>query len=51
MPVKKCIKDGKPGYKWGDEGECYIGPEAKEKARRQGIAIEINKLDKKKKDG
>lgn len=43
MPIKKCEKNGKPGYKWGDEGYCYTGPDAKDKARLQGVAIEINK--------
>lgn len=48
MPVKKCEKDGKPGYKWGDSGACYTytsGNEqsrknAKKKAHKQGAAIE-----------
>jgi hypothetical protein len=39
MPVKKCILGGEPGYKWGDQGKCYIGKDAKEKAYNQGIAI------------
>lgn len=50
MPVKKCEKDGKPGYKYGDEGKCYTyekGNEeerkkAKEKAFKQGAAIQHN---------
>jgi len=43
MPVKTCIINGKNGYKWGDSGKCYTGPEARDKAIRQGRAIEINK--------
>lgn len=47
MPVKRCQKDGKPGYKWGDEGKCYVytpGNEASRKraknnAEKQGRAI------------
>jgi hypothetical protein len=39
MPVKKCTIDGVDGYKWGDQGKCYTGPDAKEKASKQGIAI------------
>lgn len=39
MPVKKCQKDGKDGFKWGDEGFCYTGPDAYEKAAEQGRAI------------
>lgn len=43
MPVKKCTENGKSGYKWGDSGKCYTGPGAREKAIRQGRAIEVNK--------
>lgn len=50
MPVKSCKKDGKPGYKWGDEGKCYTySPKSKasrerarKKAREQGQAIKAN---------
>jgi len=40
MPLKKCQKNGKSGWKWGDSGKCYTGPGAKKKAIKQGIAIE-----------
>lgn len=40
MPVKDCQIGGKSGYKWGDEGKCYTGPDAKRKAITQGIAVE-----------
>jgi hypothetical protein len=23
MPVQRCSKDGKPGYKYGESGACY----------------------------
>ena len=47
MPVKNCEENGKPGYKWGDEGKCYTytpdneGQQrnAKKSAILQGIAI------------
>ena len=47
MPVKECQDSGKPGYKWGDEGKCYVYTpnnegskrNAKKKAIAQGIAI------------
>lgn len=39
MPIKRCQDNGKAGYKYGDEGTCYTGPNAKEKAIRQAIAI------------
>lgn len=46
MPVKPCTEGGKPGYKWGDQGKCYVySPEdeksmnrAKQKAYIQGLA-------------
>ena len=40
MPLKKCTTDNKNGYKWGNEGTCYPGPEGKKKAIKQGLAIE-----------
>ena len=53
MPVKQCTMNGLPGYKWGDEGKCYIyrpGDEAgrkraKQKAIRQGLAATGGKLE------
>jgi hypothetical protein len=42
MPIKKCTADGKDGWKWGDDGKCYTGPDAKEKAAEQGRAIKAN---------
>ena len=40
MPLKKCTIDNKAGYKWGDAGKCYTGPEGKKKAIKQGVAVE-----------
>jgi hypothetical protein len=48
VPVKRCQEDGRPGFKWGDQGKCYAydaGSDAgrrraKELAIRQGIAVE-----------
>ncbi len=47
MPIKRCQNEGKPGYKWGDQGKCYIyNPndessikDAKKSAVAQGVAI------------
>jgi hypothetical protein len=39
MPTRRCTRNGQRGWKWGDQGKCYIGPGAKEKAVRQGVAI------------
>lgn len=47
MPLKRCQKDGKDGWKWGDTGKCYVGPNAKSQAERQGRAIEASKSKKK----
>lgn len=47
MPIKPCTRNGKKGYKWGDEGKCYIGKDAKRRAKQQGAAINAQKrLDK-----
>ena len=43
MPAKRCQKDGKQGWKWGDSGTCYTGRDAKRKAEEQGRAIEASK--------
>ncbi len=40
MPLFRCTKDDKSGWKWGDEGKCFTGSGAKRKAINQGIAIE-----------
>jgi hypothetical protein len=48
MPVQPCQEDGKPGYKYGEQGYCYTytpgneteRKEAKRKAYLQGTAIE-----------
>lgn len=43
MPLMQCSKDNKSGWKFGDSGRCYTGPNAKKQAARQGAAIEISK--------
>ena len=54
MPVNKCSENGKPGFKWGDSGACYIytpGNEesikdARKKVLAQALAIgDIGKDD------
>jgi hypothetical protein len=42
MPVKPCVKNGKKGFKWGDQGKCYTGPGAKIRAAKQGLAAAAN---------
>jgi hypothetical protein len=39
MPIRECQINGEQGYKWGEQGKCYIGPNAKEDAIAQGVAI------------
>ena len=46
-----CQNDGKKGFKWGQSGKCYTYTtgdkssmeRAREKAKRQGRAIQVNK--------
>ena len=38
MPLNRCQEEGKPGWKWGDAGTCYVytaGDEASELAARK----------------
>lgn len=39
MPVLTCVKDGDSGYKWGEQGVCFIGPGSRERAAEVGRAI------------
>lgn len=43
MPLMRCQENGKSGWKWGQNGKCYGGPGGKEKAKKQGRAIERSK--------
>jgi hypothetical protein len=42
MPVMRCRKNGKPGYKWGKKGTCYPytpgDPASRRAARRKAMA-------------
>ncbi len=42
MPIKRCQKSGKSGWKFGDSGKCFTGPGGRNKALRQGRAIKSN---------
>jgi len=44
MPIIKILG----GYRYGKSGKIYRGKEARQKARKQGQAIEISKLRRKK---
>jgi hypothetical protein len=39
MPLQRC-GDGGKGWRWGKSGKCYLGPGAKKKAIKQGLAVE-----------
>ena len=39
MPLQKCSKDGKSGWRYGKSGMCYTGPNGKKLAIKQAIAI------------
>lgn len=53
MPVQRCQRDNKPGFKWGDQGKCFTyepGNEqsrerARNQAKEQGRAIEASKSE------
>lgn len=41
MPINSCSKDGKSGYKWGDQGACYVHdgtPNSKKNAKKKVLA-------------
>jgi hypothetical protein len=48
MPVQECREQGKPGYRWGQQGKCYTytpgnlreRAEARMRAESQGYAAE-----------
>lgn len=41
MPVRPCQNEGRVGYKWGDDGVCYTGRDARKEAIRQGLASQV----------
>lgn len=43
MPLMQCTRERQPGWKFGEEGHCYIGSGARSKAARQGRAIKVRK--------
>jgi len=47
MPVQRCQKNGKQGWKWGQSGKCDLGSGGKAKAARQGRAIKARENKKK----
>ena len=47
MPI---IKTKNGGYKYGETGKVYYGKDAKEKAAKQGRAIQVSKAQEKEKN-
>jgi len=46
MPLMRCQKNGKSGWKFGKNGHCYTGKDAKLKAIKQGFAINPDEMKK-----
>jgi len=42
MPIMSCSSGGKSGYKWGNSGHCYTGPNARARAAAQAAAAYAN---------
>lgn len=42
MPVEKCTKNGKPGYKSSSEGKCFTGAGSRARASKQLQAIKAS---------
>lgn len=55
MPLTRCTKNGRSGWKWGEGGACYTytkgnaksEAQAKEKAMAQSRAIAVNRFIRK----
>ena len=47
MPIIRCLKKSRKGWKYGKSGKCYVGKKAKEKAKKQGRAIALSKARRK----
>lgn len=47
MPITKCSKKGKVGFRFGKSGRCYTGTGAKKKAIKQGKAIKSSQARRK----
>lgn len=48
MPVVRCRKNGKSGYKFGRNGKCFTGPGSRAKAQKQGRAIKASQSRRRK---
>jgi len=50
MPLQRC-GEGNKGWRWGEKGQCYSGPNAKKKAIKQGLAENEGELPDEEADG
>lgn len=56
MPVRKCSKGGKPGYRWGQAGECFTynrnsdTEEAAAMARAEAEGLDKKRFEEKEED-
>ena len=37
MPIMQCTKDGKIGFKWGENGTCFTYTPGNEESQREAI--------------
>jgi len=44
MALEQCIKDGRPGYRWGN-GACHTGSDGKARAEREGATDVMGGMD------
>lgn len=42
MPLQRCTLNGRRGWRWGQKGKCYTGPNARQRALKQARAIKAN---------
>jgi hypothetical protein len=46
MALQTCVKDDEVGYKYGDNGHCYIGPNSKKNALRAAAEAGLTSMTK-----
>ena len=35
MPIYSCYENGRPGYRWGENGKCYTYQQGDDRSRRR----------------
>ncbi len=41
MSLRSCSNNGRKGFKWGSNGACFTGRNARQRALEQGVASEL----------